>query len=81
MPYSGLSSFLCPLTAPEPHSLAVLLQFGDKLVTLADNVLVLLVLVVWPVGLDDTLARHTVNGARDATPGNELGEIPDYRLA
>lgn len=47
---------LCPLASSESDSLAILLQLGNQLITLAYNVLVLLVLVVGPVGLDDALA-------------------------
>lgn len=51
------------------------MQLGDELITLADNVLVLLVLVVGAVGLDDTLSSDTVNGARDSAAGDEAGKI------
>lgn len=53
---SGARSLLSSLASTQAHSLAILLQLGDQLVTLAHNVLVLLVFVVWAVGLDDTLA-------------------------
>jgi hypothetical protein len=65
---------LTTLAAPQPDSLTVLLQLRDELVTLLDRVCVLLVLVVWSIGLDDAL--DTVNGARDAVGGDELGEVP-----
>ena len=68
---------LRPLAPPQPHSLAVLLQLGDELVALADKVLVLLVFVVGPVGLDDAAAGDAVDGARDAAGGDELGEVAD----
>jgi hypothetical protein len=51
------------------------LQLRNQLVALADNVLVLLVLVVGSVRLDDALARDAVNGAGDAAGGNESGEV------
>jgi hypothetical protein len=54
--------------------LAVFLQLSDELVTLLNNIRILLVLVVGTVGLDDAL--DTVNGARDTVCGNELGKIP-----
>lgn len=86
MPLSSASPFLslwlrfdaclCPLASTESHGLTVLLQLGDQLVTLAHDVLILLVLVIRPVRLDDALARHPVNGARNAASGDELGEIP-----
>jgi hypothetical protein len=66
----------CPLAATQPDGLAVFLQLRDKLIALADDVLVLLVLVVWPIRLDDTLTGDAVDGAGDATAGDELGEIP-----
>jgi hypothetical protein len=50
------------------------LQLGDKLITLLDDVRILLVLVVWSVGLDDAL--DTVDGARDAVCCDEFGEVP-----
>lgn len=62
------------LTAPQPDSLAVLLQLRDELVTLLDHVCVLLVLVVWSVGLNDAL--NAIDGARDAVGGDELGKVP-----
>jgi hypothetical protein len=37
--------------------------------------LVLLVLVIRAVGLDNTLACHAVDGARDTASGNEAGKI------
>jgi len=64
-----------PLASPQPHGLAVLLQFGDQLVALADDILVLLVLVVGPVRLNDATAGDAVNGAGDAAGGDELGEV------
>ena len=64
-----------PLAAPQPHGLAVLLELGDELVALLDDVLVLLVLVVGPVRLDHALARHAVDCAGDATRGDEFGEV------
>jgi hypothetical protein len=51
------------------------LQLGDELVALAHHVLVLLVLVVGPVGLDDALARDAVDRAGDAARSDELGEV------
>jgi hypothetical protein len=67
----GLSSF----ASPESYGLAVLLELGDELVALADDILVLLVLVVRAVRFDDALAGHAVDGAGDAACGNEAGEI------
>jgi hypothetical protein len=51
------------------------LQLGDQLVALADDVLVLLVLVVGAVRLDDALAGDSVDCAGDATSSDELGEV------
>jgi hypothetical protein len=65
---------LATLTAPQPNRLTVLLQLGDKLITLLDDVRILLVLVVWSVGLDDAL--DTVDGARDAVCCDEFGKVP-----
>lgn len=69
-----LNHSLTTLAAPQPDSLAVLLQLCDELITLLDHVCVLLVLVVWSVGLDDAL--DTVNGTRNTVGGDELGEVP-----
>lgn len=54
--------------------MAVLLQFGDELITLADDIIVLLVLVVRPVGFYDL--SHSVNRAGHTIGSNEIGEIP-----
>lgn len=69
---------LCPLTSPQPHRLTVLLQLGNQLVALADDVLVLLVLVVGAVRLNDATARDAVNGAGNAAGGDELGKVAEY---
>ena len=69
------TSFLRSLATPKSHGLAVLLQLSDELIALLDDVLVLLVLVIGPVSLDDTLARDAVNSARDAAGGNELSQV------
>lgn len=66
-------SLLTALAPPQPDGLAVLLQLCDELVALLDHVCVLLVLVVWPVRLDDAL--DAVDGAGDAVGGDELGEV------
>jgi hypothetical protein len=50
------------------------LQLGNELITLLDDVRILLVLVVWPIRLDDAL--DTVNGAGYPVRGDEFGEIP-----
>lgn len=62
-----------PLTPPQPHRLAVLLEFRNKPVALLDDVGVLLVLVVGPVGLDDLV--DAVDGAGDAVGGDEFREV------
>jgi hypothetical protein len=64
-----------PLTPPQPDRLAVLLQLGNQLITLAHQLLVLLVLVVGAVRLDDAVAGDAVDGAGDAAGGDELGEV------
>jgi len=51
------------------------LQLRDKLIALTYDILVLLVLVIGPVGLDDTAASHSVDGAGNPASSNELGEI------
>lgn len=54
--FPSIKAGLCSLTSTESDCLAVFLQFGNQLVALAHDVLILLVLVVWPVGFDDALA-------------------------
>lgn len=63
------------LAAPQPHCLAVLLQFCNQLISLADHVLVLLVLVVGSIGFNDALARNSIDCAGNAPGGNEAGEV------
>ncbi len=46
---------LCSLATSQTHSLAVFLEFGDELIALANNILVLLVLIVGSVCLDDAV--------------------------
>lgn len=70
-----LAPHLCPFATSQPHSLTVLLQLGNELITLADNILVLLVLVVWTVCLDDAFSSYAVDGAGDSTGGDEAGEV------
>jgi hypothetical protein len=65
---------LATLATPQSDCLAVLLQLGDELITLLDNVAVLLVLIVGPVSFDNAL--DTVDGAGDAVCGDKFGEIP-----
>jgi hypothetical protein len=66
---------LRPLATSQAHGLAVLLQLGNELIALLDDVLVLLVLVIGAVRLDDTLTGDTVDSAGDAATSNELGKI------
>lgn len=66
---------LCALAPPQPHGLAVFLKLCDKLISLSYNVIILLVLVVWSVGLDDALSSHTVNGTWDSLCCNEFCKI------
>ena len=73
------STSLAPFTPPQPHGLAVFLEFGDQCITMLHHVRVLLVLVVGSVRLDNPI--DAVDGARDAVAGDELGQIPtDDRL-
>jgi len=53
------------------------LELGDKLIALAHEILVLLVLVVGAVGFDNAaLARYTVNSARNTARGDKPGKVP-----
>jgi hypothetical protein len=65
---------LATLTAPQSDCLAVLLQLGNELITLLDDVAVLLVLIVRAVCFDDAL--DAVDGAGDAVCGDKFGEVP-----
>lgn len=66
---------LCSLAAPQSNSLAILLQLGNQLIALTNNILVLLVLVVWSVGFNNTLARDAVDGAGNAAGSDESSKI------
>jgi hypothetical protein len=74
------SSQLRPLTAPQPDSLPVLLKLGDKLITLLNNIVVLLILVIRSVGLDDSLSGHAVDGAGNTPGRDELSQVTEVRL-
>jgi hypothetical protein len=47
------------------------------LITLLHHIIVLLVLVIWSVGFDDTLAGHSVDRARDSLSCDEFGEVTE----
>jgi len=66
-------TLLRPLTTSQPNGLSILLQFGNQLITLLDHVVVLLVLVIWSVCLNDTLAGNSVDSAGDSLSCNEFG--------
>jgi hypothetical protein len=68
-------STLGSLAAPQPHGLAVLLELGDKLITLLHHVLVLLVFVVGAVCLDDTLASDAIDGAGYTAGCDKFGKV------
>lgn len=63
------------LAPSQSHSLAVLLQLGNQLITLLDHVRVLFILVIWTVRLDDTLSSNAVNRTVYPLCSNELGKI------
>ena len=65
---------LAPFTPPQSHGLAVLLEFGDQRIAMLHHIRVLLVLVVGSVRLDNPI--DSVDRARDAVAGDELGQIP-----
>lgn len=69
------SDSLRSLASPESYSLTILLELSDELITLLHNVIVLLVLVVWPIRLDDAFASYTIDGTWDTFSRNEFGEI------
>lgn len=66
---------LCPLTSSQPNRLSVLLQLRDELITLLYNIIVLLVLVIWPIRLNYALTSDTINGAWDTVGCNELCKV------
>lgn len=63
----------CLLASSQPHGLAILLQFGDQLIPLFDNVVVLLVLVVGPVCLDH--AVDAIDSAGNAICRDEILQV------
>ena len=73
-------SELCSLASPQPHSLPILLKFGDELITLLHYIIVLLVLIIWSVGLDDSLSSYTIDGAGDASGSDEFSKVTAYIL-
>jgi hypothetical protein len=66
---------LCSLASPQSHGLSVLLQLRNELITLFDDVIILLVLIIWPIRLNDAFACNTVDGTRDTISRNEFCEI------
>jgi hypothetical protein len=68
---------LTPLASSQPHRLSVLLQLRNKCISLLDDVVVLLVLVVRAICLDDAL--HAVNRAGNPISGNEFRQVPSLR--
>ncbi len=63
------------LAPPQSHRLPVFLELGDQLISLLQNVVVLLVLIVRPVSLDHTFPRHPVDGTWDPSTRDEFGQI------
>lgn len=66
---------LYSFASPQSYGLSVLLQLRDQLITLLDDVVVLLVFVIRSVCLDNTLACNAVNGTWDSLGGNKLGKV------
>lgn len=60
-------------TTPQSHCLTVLLELGDKPISLLDNICILLVLVVGPVCLD--YAIDAVDCTWYPICGNKFGEV------
>ena len=57
-----MGRILAALRTPQPNHLSILLQFGNELITLLDDIVVLPVLVVRALGGDNAL--DAVDGAR-----------------
>ena len=68
-----LLSTLPTLTSSQSYGLPVFLQFCDQAISLLHNVCVLLVLIVRPVGLDDSI--DTVNCTGNAVGRNKFGKV------
>ena len=51
------------------------------MIALLYDVIILLVLVVWPVGLDDSLSGHTVDSAGNAAGGDELSKVTSMPIS
>lgn len=79
LPPSSLNPALCPLATTKSNSLSILLKFCNQLIALSDYILVLLVLIVWSVGFNHTLARYTVNGAGNTACRDEARKITRRR--
>lgn len=54
--------------------MTVLLEFGDQSISMFHYIGVLLVLVIWPVSLNDTI--DSVDGAGDSVIRNKPSKIP-----
>lgn len=63
----------------QAYRLPVLLQLRNELVTLPHNVVVLLVLLIWPVRFDDTI--DAVDRARYLVGCDEVLQVPTTALA
>lgn len=70
-----LFKLLSSLAPPQSNCLSIFLQFGNQLITLLNNVIVLLILVVGSVGFDNTLASDAVNGTWDAVCSDEFCQV------
>lgn len=69
-----MSGFSTTFAAPQSHRLPILLQLSDQGITLLDDVCILFVLVIWPIGLDDTI--NPVDCACNPLACDEFGEVP-----
>jgi hypothetical protein len=64
-------------TTPKSDCLSVFLKLRDKLIALLDNIVVLLVFIVWSVGFNNSL--DTVNRTRDSLCSDKIGKITALR--
>jgi hypothetical protein len=65
---------LCSLASSQSHRLAVLLKLGNQCVSMLDHIRILLVLIIWPGRLNDTL--HSIYRARNPVASNEFRKVP-----
>lgn len=70
---------LAALTAPQTDRLSILLQLGDQGISVLHHIRVLLVLIVGPVGLDNSV--DPIDRAGDPVARDEFRQVPKNRAS